>query len=51
MKDDVNDEMPNGTLKTLILFDGVLNWDGVSKLGDRLKVGHVLTMLHISEVR
>jgi hypothetical protein len=25
MKDDVNDEMPNGTLKTLIPFDGVLN--------------------------
>ncbi len=50
MKDDVNDEMPNGTLKTLIPFDGVLNWDGVSKLGDRLEVGHVLTMLHISEV-
>jgi hypothetical protein len=23
--------MPNGTLKTLIPSDGVLNWDGVSK--------------------
>jgi hypothetical protein len=51
MKDDVNDEMPNETFKTLIIFDGVLNWNGVSKLGDMLEVGHVLTMLHISEVR
>jgi hypothetical protein len=25
MKDDVNDEMPNGTPKTLILFYGVVN--------------------------
>jgi hypothetical protein len=25
MKDDVNDEMPNGTLKTLIPFDGMVN--------------------------
>jgi len=44
MKDDVNDEMPNGTFKILILFDGV------SKLGDRLEVGHVVTMLHIFKV-
>ncbi len=35
MKDDVKDEIPNGTLNTLIPFDGVLNKDGVSKLGDR----------------
>ncbi len=27
MKDDVNDEMCNGTPKTLIPFDGVVNWD------------------------
>ncbi len=27
MKDDVNDEMPNGIPKTLIPFDGVVNWD------------------------
>jgi hypothetical protein len=27
MKDDVNDEVPNGTLKSLILFDGVLKLD------------------------
>jgi len=25
MKDDVNDEMPNGTLKTVIPFDGMVN--------------------------
>jgi hypothetical protein len=31
MKDDLNDEVPNGTLKTLMPSDGVLNWDGVSK--------------------
>ncbi len=37
MKDDVNDEMPNGTPKTLILSNGVVNWDGVLKLGDRPK--------------
>jgi len=35
MKDDVKDEVPNGTLNTLILFDGVLNRDGVSKLGNK----------------
>ncbi len=31
MKDDVNDEVPNGTPKTLIHYDGVANWDGVLK--------------------
>jgi hypothetical protein len=25
MKDDVNDKVPNGTLKTIIPFDGVVN--------------------------
>jgi hypothetical protein len=40
MKDDVNDEMPNGTSKTLILFDGVINYNGVWKLNDRLKSDH-----------
>jgi hypothetical protein len=34
MKDDLNDEMPNGTPNILILFYGVLKWDGVSKLGN-----------------
>jgi len=31
MKDDVNDEVPNGTPKTLIPFGGVVNWDGMLK--------------------
>jgi hypothetical protein len=35
MKDDLNDEVPNGTSKTLIPSNGVLNYDGVLKLGDR----------------
>jgi hypothetical protein len=35
MKDDENDEVPNGTPKTLISFDGVVYWDGVLKLNDR----------------
>jgi hypothetical protein len=37
MKDDLNDEVPNGALKILILSDGVLNRDRVSKLGGRPK--------------
>jgi hypothetical protein len=28
MKDDVKIKMPNGTPKTLILLDGLVNWDG-----------------------
>ncbi len=31
MKDDVNDEVPNGTSKTLIPSKRVLNWGGVLK--------------------
>jgi len=45
MKDDVKDEVPNGTPKTLIPFDGVLNKDGVSKLGDKLEGDHVAHFL------
>jgi hypothetical protein len=40
MKDDLNDEVPNGTPKTLILLDGVLSWDKVSKLVDKLEGDH-----------
>jgi hypothetical protein len=40
MKDDVNDEVPNGTPKTMIPSNGVVNWDGVLKLGDKLKGDH-----------
>jgi len=46
MKDDLHVEVFNGTPKNLILFGGVLNWDGVLKLGDKLEG----TMLHISKV-
>jgi hypothetical protein len=38
MKDDVND----GTPKTFIFFYGVLNWDGVSKSGNKLKKDHAI---------
>jgi hypothetical protein len=41
MKDDLNDEVLNGTPKTLIPFDGVLTWDEVSKLGGKLEKDHV----------
>jgi hypothetical protein len=37
MKDDLNDEVPNGTLNILILSDGVLNLDRVLKLNSNLK--------------
>jgi hypothetical protein len=41
MKDDVKDEVPNGTPKTLIPSNEVLNRGGVSKLGDKLEGDHV----------
>jgi hypothetical protein len=41
MKDDVKIKVPNGTPKTLIPLDGVVNWDGVLKFGGRLKGDHV----------
>jgi hypothetical protein len=41
MKDDVKNKVPNGTPKTLILSDGVLNKDGVSKSSGRPKGDHV----------
>jgi len=40
MKDDVNDEMPNGTPKILIPSNEVVNCDGVLKLGGRPKGDH-----------
>jgi hypothetical protein len=39
-KDDVNDEMPNGTPKILIFFDGVVNLDGVLKSNSRPQGDH-----------
>jgi hypothetical protein len=41
MKDDVKDEIPNGTPKILFFSNGVLNKDGVSKFNDKLKGGYV----------
>ena len=41
MKYDVKVKVPNGTPKTLIHLDGVVNWDGVLKLGDKSKGDHV----------
>jgi hypothetical protein len=46
MKDDLNDELPNGTPKILILFNGVLNWNGCQRWAASLRG----TMLHIYEV-
>jgi hypothetical protein len=40
MKDDVNDEVPNGTPNILIPSNGVLNWDGVLKSSDKPKRNH-----------
>jgi hypothetical protein len=41
MKDDVNDEVPDGNPKIIIPFNGLLNWDGVLKLSSRPKGDHV----------
>ncbi len=41
MKVDVKVKVPNETPKTLILLDGVVNWDGVLKYGGRLEGDHV----------
>jgi len=45
MKYDVNDEVFNGIPKILIPFNGVVNWDGVLKLGGRLEGDHVTHLL------
>ncbi len=37
----MNDEMPNGIPKTLIPFDGMVNWDGVLKSSGRPEANHV----------
>jgi hypothetical protein len=41
MKDNVNDEVPNGTPKIIIPSDGAINLDGVLKLNDKPKGEHV----------
>ncbi len=48
MKDDLNDEVFDGTPKTLIPFNGVFNWDGVSKSNDKLK-GPCYTFLKLDK--
>ncbi len=40
MKDDVNDEVSNGTPKTLIPINGMVNWDRVLKSNDKPKGDH-----------
>jgi len=45
MKDDVKVKMPNGTPKTLILSDGVVNWDEVLKFGGRPEGDHATHFL------
>jgi hypothetical protein len=46
MKDNVNDEVPNGTPKTLILFYEVVNWDGVLKSSNKPKDDRVTNFYH-----
>jgi hypothetical protein len=42
MKDDVKVQVPNKTPKTLILSNGVVNWDGLLKFGGRPKDDHAM---------
>jgi len=42
MKDDVKIKVPNGTPKTLIPSNGVVNWDGVLKSSDKLESDHAM---------
>jgi hypothetical protein len=41
VKDDLNDEVQNGTPKTLFFSNGVLNWNG----GNKPKGDHVTIFL------
>jgi hypothetical protein len=41
MKDVMNHKMFNGTPKTMVPSNGVVNWDGVLKLGGRVEGDHV----------
>ncbi len=45
MKDDVKDEVSNGTPKTWIPSNGVVNWDGVLKYGGKLQGDHFLSWI------
>ncbi len=42
MKDGVKVKVPNRTPKTLILSNGVVNWDGVLQSSGRLKGDHAM---------
>ncbi len=50
MKDDLNDEVPNETPKTLIPYDGMLNQDGVWKSRGKPKEDHVKHFLGSIEI-
>ncbi len=50
MKDDLNDEVPNGTPKILIPYDGVLNQDGVWKSRGKPKEDHAKHFLGSIEI-
>jgi hypothetical protein len=45
MKDVVNHKMFNGTPKTMVPFNGVVNWDGVLKSRGRIEGDHVAHFL------
>jgi hypothetical protein len=45
MKDDVNEEVPNGTLNILIHCNKILNWDGVLKSSGRPKGDHTIFLI------
>ncbi len=45
MKDDVKVKVPNRTPKTLILSNGVVNWDGVLEFGGKPKGDHATHFL------
>jgi hypothetical protein len=47
MKNDMNDELSNGTPKMLIPSNGVLNWDKVLKSSDMAKGDHATQFLKL----
>ncbi len=47
IKDDVSDEVPKGTLNILIPFNGMVNRDGMLKLGGRLEGDHATHFLRL----
>jgi hypothetical protein len=42
MKDDVKFKVLNGISKSLIPSEGMVNWDGVLKFGDKPKGDHAM---------